>query len=335
MKKKKPDIFLGITMGMLVLEALLCLVILIVQKTSPAKKTPVNPVSTQEQLSSGDKDTSPAKDTSDTGSATKDTEPAAPSDITAIDEENLKKELDDNLDPLASNWDVQIFDPVTGTRVTTSHHGNPALKFSPDTWMEANRMLPVFIMGAAYQQVADGKLTEDQISADVQAMIVDADYEAADRLTELMGGGNAAAGMTAVKSFAEANGMQISYNHLLTDTSGSQTNWYKASLGAQILDMICSGKLVSKEASEQMKEIICTPRKTEAFETGLQKAESYGFITDIEQGLCCCTMGIVNMPTRSFVVSIGCYDPKTVENVLARFQQLLAITEPYFAPQEQ
>ena len=42
MTKKKPDIFLGITMGMLVLAALLCVVILIVQKQTDSKPS-VNP----------------------------------------------------------------------------------------------------------------------------------------------------------------------------------------------------------------------------------------------------------------------------------------------------
>ena len=37
MQKKKPDIFLGITVGMLVLAAVLCLVILFAQKSAPAK----------------------------------------------------------------------------------------------------------------------------------------------------------------------------------------------------------------------------------------------------------------------------------------------------------
>ena len=221
MKKKKPDIFLGITMGMLVLEAILCLVILIVQKSSPEKKTPISPISTQEQLSS-DKETKQPHNT-DVEDSTQDTDATEPVEITAIDEAALKAELDDNLEPLASNWDVQIYDPVTGTKVMTSHHGNPAINFAPDKWMEANRMLPVFIMGAVYQQIADGKLTEDEVSGYVQAMIVDADYAAADHLTELLGGGNAAAGMTAVKSFADANGMPLKMRSMSASSLMAQT----------------------------------------------------------------------------------------------------------------
>ena len=56
MKTKKPDIFLGITMGMLVLAAVLCLVILFVQKSSGSEPKPFVPGGSQssgEVLDSG------------------------------------------------------------------------------------------------------------------------------------------------------------------------------------------------------------------------------------------------------------------------------------------
>ena len=67
MKMKKPDIFLGITMGMLVLAAVLCVAILLAQKAG--KKTPVdNTVAA----------TQPASETKDPGNTTKPTDPNNP-----------------------------------------------------------------------------------------------------------------------------------------------------------------------------------------------------------------------------------------------------------------
>lgn len=322
MTKKKPDIFLGITMAMLVLAALLCVIILIVQKQTNSKPA-VKP--TGAVVSN---DTVAPPDTGDTNSstdATKPSQPIQPADVKAIDETALKAALDDNLEPLSSKWDIVILDPVVGTKVTASHQADP------EAWMEVNRMLPVFIMGTAYQQVANGTMTEADIQADVEAMIVGRDYAAADRLTASIGGGDAAKGMQAVKDFAAANGMQISYNRALNETGG-KPNYMKASLCAEVLNKICRGELVSADASARMKEIICKAKTDEEIApTLVTEGASYGLVTDCESNLCCCTMGIVNLPNRSYVVSIFCYDPVNMGNAQKRAAEIIALTEPYFA----
>ena len=322
MTKKKPDIFLGITMAMLVLAALLCVIILIVQKQTNSKPA-VKP--TGAVVSN---DTVAPPDTGDTNSstdATKPSQPVQPADVKAIDETALKAALDDNLEPLSSKWDIVILDPVVGTKVTASHQADPEL------WMEVNRMLPVFIMGTAYQQVANGTMTEADIQADVEAMIVGRDYAAADRLTAAIGGGDAAKGMQAVKDFAAANGMKISYNRALNGSDG-KPNYMKASLCAEVLNKICRGELVSADASARMKEIICKAKTDEEIApTLVTEGASYGLVTDCESNLCCCTMGIVNLPNRSYVVSIFCYDPVNMGNAQKRAAEIIALTEPYFA----
>ena len=338
MKKKKPDIFLGITMGMTVLAAVLCLVILIVQKSNPDSKKGTGNADASQQvvLDSGEKTPDASKPQPSGVIVSPSSEPqitdptSEPVEVKAIDENALKAELEDNIQPLASDWDIVVLDPHVGTEVTAIHG------VDPERWMVANRMLPVFIMATAYQQISDGKLTEDQIHDDVRAMIVNEDMDAADRLTALIGAGDASDGMIAVKSFASANGIDISYNRLMTAKSG-KPNYYKASIGAKVLNKLCCGELVSKEASAQMVEILCTKKESEPFDTGLTKAVAYGFVTDIEElkgagsDGCACTMGIVKMPTRSFVISIACYDPQTMSKVLERFTQIISLTEPYFA----
>jgi hypothetical protein len=197
--------------------------------------------------------------------------------------------------------------------------------------MKVNRMLPVFIMGTAYQQVANGTMTEADIQADVEAMIVGRDYAAADRLTASIGGGDAAKGMQAVKDFAAANGMQISYNRALNGSDG-KPNYMKASLCAEVLNKICRGELVSADASARMKEIICTPKENEQIVPTLAtEGATYGLITDCEDNLCCCTMGIVNLPNRSYVVSVFCFDPVNMGNAQKRAGEIITLTETYFA----
>lgn len=326
MKTKKPDIFLGITLGMLVLAVILCLVILFVQKSgdSPAQ----NPEGESTTQSTGEAvDSNHPSDTGvETTAPVHTGEPVTPpADLNPIDEAGLKAALDDELSGLTSEWQVMVIDPAKDSQVSSARN------CGVDDWMTANRMAPVFIMGAAFQQVADGKLTEDQILADVQAMIVQGDTEAADRLTELLGGGNAEKGREAVKSFASDNGVKLGFNRPLTGTSNNK-NYVTAMQTAKILDLMCKGELVSKAASDQMLEILCTPKNQDEIDPMLTGENiSYGFISDVEENICVCTMGVVRLPNRSFVISVVCNEPVTTKGAKEKIGKIIAATQPFFA----
>ena len=214
MQKKKPDIFLGITMGMLVLAAVLCLVILIAQKSAKSK-TNTNPAASGSEVIGSDV-VNPSNNTPD-ASNPEGSEPNAsdsgpvnpdpgPVDVSAIDEVGLKAALDDCLSGLPNDWQVVVIDPIVGTEVDSQINAGGV-----DEWMKADGMPVVFIMGAAFQKVADGELTEDQILEDCTLMIVNNDAAAGDRLTKLVGG------MDAVKSFATANDLAILMQMLLSN----------------------------------------------------------------------------------------------------------------------
>lgn len=327
MKTKKPDIFLGITIGMLVLAVILCLVILLAQKSgdSPAE-TPSNTASTNDSGKNGDTGSPDGTgSTADSDDPSK-TEPhTPPEELNEIDEVGLKAALDEQLSGLTSEWQVMVIDPAKGTRVTSTRN------CGVDDWMKANRLPAVFIMGAAFQQVADGKLTEDQILADVQDMIVLGSTEAADRLTELIGGGDASKGRDTVKTFATDNGLQLGFNRALSGKSG-KPNYASAQQTAMLLEKICLGELVSKAASDQMLEILCTPRQTDEIDPKLTGENiSYGFVSDVEDGTCICTMGVVRLPNRSFVISIVCNKPVTTNGAKKKVGDLISVTQPFFA----
>ena len=322
MKTKKPDIFLGITLGMLVLAVILCLLILFIQKSgsSPAEK-PSDPISTQNANPS---DTVNPDGTGESIVPT-DTTEIPPAELNEIDEAGLKAALDEQLSGLTSEWQVMVIDPAKGTRVSSARNCDV------DSWMTANRLPAVFIMGAAFQQVADGKLTEDQILADVQSMIVNGDTEAADRLTELIGEGDASKGREAVKTFATDNGVKLGFNRALTGKA-SKKNYASAQQTAMLLDLICRGELVSKAASDQMLEIICTPRESEEIDPMLTGENiSYGFVNDVEEKTCICSMGVVRLPNRSFVISVVCNKPVTTKGAVKKIGELIAATQPFFA----
>ena len=327
MQKKKPDIFLGITVGMLVLAAVLCLVILFAQKSAPAKNDannngdPAAPVVSDEVIESGDA-TKPSDSDHQTPSDQETTDPDNPNvpvDVKAIDDVSLKAALDDCLSGLPNDWQVVVMDPIVGTEVDSYINCKGV-----NDLMKADQMLPVFIMATAFQKVADGALTEDQILDDVKAMIVQGDRAAADRLTEAVGG------KEAVKKFAEKDFGTIGYNKTMSGV-GSKPNYVTGQQMAKILNMICRGELVSKDASSRMLDILCEKRDSEEIDLGItDESIKYGFVSYAEDKVCVATMGVVRLPHRSFVISVICNGPNTLSRAKDKVTQLVTLTLPYF-----
>lgn len=321
MKTKKPDIFLGITMAMLVLAAVLCLVILVVQKPSQSS-TKTDP--SQIVLGSDTQDTKSTGDTANSGDTkTSDTTPVETEALTPIDEAGLKAALDDSLKGLTSEWQVMVIDPALGTKVSSTAN------CKVDDWMTANRMPAVFIMGTAYQQVKDGTLTRDQIKDDVESMIVKGNLKAADRLTKLVGGDSASKGREAVKAFAVDNKTQLGFNRPLSE-DGDRPNYITAKQAALILQKICKGKLVTSKNSTRMLDTLLSAG-TGDIEVELPKGAKAGFVNDIEEGTCICSMGVVQLKNRSVVISVVCNLPVTTEGAKKKITEIITTTLPFFA----
>ena len=326
MKTKKPDIFLGVTMCMLVLAAVLCIVILFVQKNSknPTPSGDTNVVDSNNPVNTGNPslDSNAPVDT-DTPITPSNTTPAIPVELEAIDREGLKAALDESLRGLTSEWQVMVIDPWDDTKVSSS------ATCKVDDWMTANRMTQVFIMGTVFQQAADGTLTIDAVQEDLQAML-SGDTYAADRLTEMLGGGDAAKGRETVKAFAVDNGLQLGFNRANTGTANKK-NYVTAQKCAELLSLICKGQLVSKEASAQMLDLLLTYGNSEDINLGITgDGVRSGFIHDVEEKTCICTMGVVQLKDRCFVISVVCNKPVTTDGAKKKVVDLVTLTQPFF-----
>ena len=327
MKTKKPDLFLGVTMCMLVLAAVLCIVILFVQKQSknPTPNGDTNSVvDSNAPVNTGDPslDSNAPVDT-DTPIVPSDTTPSIPVELEAIDQAGLKAALDESLRGLTSEWQVMVIDPWDDTKVGSS------VNCKVDEWMTANRMTQVFIMGTVFQKAADGTLTLDEVMDDVKSML-SGDTYAADRLTETLGGGDAAKGRETVKAFAVDNGLQLGFNRPNTGTANKK-NYVTAQKNAEILSLICKGQLVSKEASAQMLELLLTCGNSQdiAVEITGDGVRS-GFIHDVEDKTCICSMGVVQLKDRCFVISVVCNKPVTTDGAKKKVVDLITLTQPFF-----
>ena len=323
MKSKKPDVFLGVTMALLVLAVLLCIVILNTQKNKNEKETTGKPQieNTESTQSTGGETIAPIH--TDAPSTTE-TPVQPPQNLNPIQDAQLKADLDESLRGLTSEWQVMVIDPAFNTKVGS------AVNCSVDGWMTANRMAQVFIMGTVFQQVEEGKLVLDDVIDDVKAMITANDTYAADRLTEKLGGEDASKGRENVKAFAVANGIQLGFNRSLSSASSGR-NFVTAKDTAEILNLICSGKLVSEAASAQMLEILLTPGDKLEIDTGLPADKArWGFIADVEPNTCICAMGVVQVNGRNYVISVVCNEPVTTEGAKKKLTELIMLTVPYF-----
>ena len=319
MRTKKPDIFLGITMCLLVLAAVLCIVILFIENGSG--KDPKPPADTQSSGSEVQTDTKTPGDTtpSNPGTVTPELQP--------IDQAKLEAELKESLKGLTSEWQVVVMDPAFDTQVSASTENCKV-----DDWMTANKMTQIYLMATVFQQAEAGTLKLDDVLADVKAMVNNNDTFAADRLTEQLGGGDAAKGREAVKTFANDNQLKLGFNRPLTGDNSAK-NYVCAKYNAELLSKLCGGKLVSEAASRQMLEILLTPAESSEIDLGITGDAKYGFIHDVEAGVCICTMGVVQQSNRSFVISIVCNEPVTTDGAKKKVKDLITLVQPYFAEQ--
>ncbi len=322
MKTKKPDIFLGITMCMLVLAVVLCIVIMFVQKSEKDPK-PVDPAGTAQSTKADPQNTD---ETQGSGAPVdSDTPVTPPVELKPIDEAGLKAALDNSLKGLTSEWQVMVIDPAFDTHVSS------AVNCKVEDWMTANRMTQVFIMATVFKQSQDGTLVLDAVLDDVKAMMNSNDTYAADRLTEQIGGGSASKGREAVKAFAVENNVKLGFNRPLTGASTAK-NYVSAQQTAEILNLLCQGKLVNESASKQMLDILLTPTDSAEIDTGLTgDGIRCGFVNDVEAGVCICSMGVVQLQNRSFVISVVCNEPVTTDGAKNKVTDLIATTQPFFA----
>lgn len=319
MKTKKPDIFLGITMFLLVLAAVLCVLILYVQKTGITFGKDSTLASTEPSYYTADDTVAPAA-TGETETAPVETEaPVVMGE--PIDEVGLKADLDNALDGLTSEWQVVVQDPNHDSRVTSTTN------CEVDAWMTANSMVRLYVLGTAYQQVADGTLTEDQVLEDATAMISSADSDATDRLTELVGGGSLETGRQTVKDFAAAVGSKVGYNRSIAGAS-DQKNYVTAQQAALVLDKLCRGELVSPEMDKKMLDILFAGGSE--IDLALEDGTTAGFVCDVEDGVCICAAGVMNTNGRLYVISVVCNLPVTTDGAKNKITEIATLTQPYF-----
>lgn len=330
MKKKKPDIFLGITMVMLVLAAVLCVAILLAQKAG--QKTPANNTLTATQPAKETKDNNDvppeSTDQNTNPSGNTDTEPV-PLTGDPIKADELKKALNEKIGPFVSQWQVTVFDPANNQKVESFNKGGSNPISSADDLMKSVSLVRLFVMADTYQQVKDGTLKEEDVSADLTAMITKGDKAAGDRLVEVLGGGDAAKGREHVKAYAQKLGYKIGFNRPFQGNS-DKFNYISSVSAASVLNKIVRGECVSPEYDKKMVDLLFAVEKDE-IDLGIQgEGVTKGFLCDVVDGFSIGAAGIINNGERIYVVCLISNEIKSMDSGKKMTPEILQIIQPYF-----
>lgn len=219
--------------------------------------------------------------------------------------QRLEAAVDAELSRLDSCWDVWIENCADGT------HAHCTRNILPDAHMVSASLIKLFIMGAVYDRIQAGAISEESVAADLGYMITISDNGSANSLTKLLGGGDASAGMAAVNEWAASMGYtNVAFNRLMLDNNGLQ-NYVTAESCAAILRDIYQGKCVSEDASVKMLKLLKGQQVNDRIPAGLPSGTVSAHKTGNLAGLCVADVGIVFSDGGDFILCVICNKPIT------------------------
>lgn len=189
----------------------------------------------------------------------------------------LQNQITEYLADFDSKWCVQVVKLSTGESISASKN------VEKDSPMVAASLIKLYIMGAVYERILAGEISEKDVSDKLTKMITISDNASANELTKLLGAGDAKTGMAAVNSFAASIGCSsTTMNRLMLDDNGLQ-NYTTAKDCALLLEMIYNGTCVSKDYSKKMLGLLSAQTKTNKIPagvpTGVKVANKTGELT--------------------------------------------------------
>ena len=163
-----------------------------------------------------------------------------------------------------------VSESVTEAEVTAEERpeGNENIcEYNADRRMQSASVIKIFIMGAVYDRicypredaepVAYTEGYEGELRSLLEAMITVSDNTAANRLIEILGEGDFAAGAKAVNQFCEEHGYTgVHVGRRFLDSQPTDDNYISAADCRKFLGDIYRGDLVCEEASEKMLTIL-------------------------------------------------------------------------------
>lgn len=239
--------------------------------------------------------------------------------------EALGLQLQAGLDGLSGRWElrVEVLNGNGGTCTAGSGEQNGP--------MVSASLIKLFVMGAVYERIEQGALSETELRDSLNKMIAVSDNASANALIRLLGDGDAAAGMDAVNAWAASVDCgDVRLNRLMLEDNGLE-NYVSARSCALLLGLIYRGECVSAAASGSMlallKEQTVNDRIPQGLPTGTVCAHKTGNLA----GLCVADVGVVYAPGTDYIFCAICNDPSGDAEATAAIAELSRTVYDYFA----
>lgn len=218
---------------------------------------------------------------------------------------DLQSLIEDQIYNMDSRWDVWVEHLTTGEQAYAWVNHRDSGK-----WVSAS-LIKLFIMAAVYDADQQGTLDASEVQGDLYAMITVSDNDAANRLTNFLGDGEAGKGRQVVNDYAASIGCtKVEYNRLMQANNGLE-NYVSARDCATLLRMIYNGECVSKEASEKMLSMLKDQTVNNRIPMGLPAGTGCAHKTGDLSGICCADVGIVYGESGPYILCVICNDPYT------------------------
>lgn len=188
----------------------------------------------------------------------------APKAECLVDLESLKATMDARLSTYVSDWVVLVEDLGSGEQIVSSTG-----ELTGDSPMTAASIVKLFIAGAVYDAAQkNGTELDEATMLAMESMISVSDNTTANDLVRRLGDGDVDAGIKVVNDFIESIGCTSSKMNRLFMGSGEE-NLVSAVDSATVLRMIYNGTYVSKQASDDILEMLKNQDRTGKIPAGL------------------------------------------------------------------
>lgn len=209
----------------------------------------------------------------------------------------LQQIVDQFLDEHPGDWDIYVYNLSHGDLARS-----PEEEAHP---MVSASLIKLFIMGATFQQVQDGKANYWDVYNTVQRMIIYSDNYSANGLIKYLGEGEIDVGLEIVNAFIQSIGCSSTSMHrLMLDTDSDEENYTSAEDCALLLKMLYRYELVSPQYSSDMIEILKEQQTNDRIPALLPEGTVCAHKTGDLEHLSCGDVGLVFSPNADYILSV-------------------------------
>lgn len=240
-------------------------------------------------------------------------------------DEQLQALLDEFLESHPGTWDIYVHDLSYGKIAGCStQNGEPMISAS---------LIKIYIMGAVFQQIQDGKMNYWDYYPTARKMIDVSDNFCANYLINRLGEGDTETGFAYVDDFARSIGCEkTSLNRTMLNEESEEENYTTAEDCALFLQKLYRYELVSPQYSSDMLNILKAQTINDRIPHGLPEDVVCAHKTGDLEGKCSADAGLVFSPGADYILCVIRNNVDDNAEAVQSIVDLSALVYDYFNP---